>query len=72
MLMIVDVDGDDYSSGKYLTISSFFSKIVNEGCGSLLEKKLGEERMKCYPYVLVLSTFWENKRLFYLLYGRLY
>ena len=72
MLIIIDVDDDDYSSGKYLTISSFFSSIVNEGYVSLLEKRLGEERVKCYPYLLALSTFWENKRLFYLLYGRLY
>ena len=71
MLKITDVDDDDYSSGKYLTILNFFSSIVNEGHGSLLEKKFSEERAKCYPYVLVLSTFWKNERLFYLLYGRI-
>ena len=55
--MIIDIGDDDYSSGMYLTISNFFSSIVNERYGSLLEKRLGKEKVKCYPYVLVLSTF---------------
>ena len=50
IMMIIDVDYDDYSSDNYLMIFNYFltlfSSIVNEGFSLLFRESLGEGRVK--------------------------